>query len=209
MIGDPSQCAPSNPDPPAPVSQPPPGAKPPWVFPHPFVVDALEQAVELGLPLKDACALAGTTLPTFKAWERRAAAGDAVYAEVIQEIGRHRAIGMQACLQKITAAKEWQAQAWKLGKIAPQDFGKQADLAPVTNDPEVLRRNYGGLAALALEFIPAARIAEYLNRVEAQIAAIVGGGVPGQDERAGATGDEQGDGAGGVNGGGAGVVADG
>ncbi len=84
-------------------------------------------ALELGLSIADACALAGITTMTFRNWARRGKAGEEPFLSFFALIREARAQGRKKHAQAITvaAADDWRAAAFFLERSDPKKWGRR------------------------------------------------------------------------------------
>lgn len=117
---------------------------------------ALLKAIEQGMPLKQAAAIAGMSYDTLNHWQNRGANESAPeqYRQFCQLLRHSQAVAMQVHLTSIcdSAKRDWRAAAWMLERRFPEDFGRQQQLEntgpsgkPLMPDPEV---NYEVLARM-------------------------------------------------------------
>lgn len=124
---------------------------------HPFNPTrqaALLEAIEQGMPLKQAAAVAGMSYDTLNHWQKRGENESAPpeYCQFYQLLRRSQAVAMQVHLSSIcdAAKRDWRAAAWMLERRYPEDFARQQiehtgpGGKPLTPSPdeeyEVLRR---------------------------------------------------------------------
>lgn len=92
---------------------------------------ALLNAIEEGMPLKQAAMLAGISYDTLNRWRTR---GNSEFApdefrKFCKALERAEAVAMQVNLARVRAAgeKDWRAAAWILERRHPEEFGTQRD----------------------------------------------------------------------------------
>jgi len=87
----------------------------------------LFDAIERGLPYRQAAALAGISYDTFNRWRNDALDTDASpeLCDFCKELAAAKARGADALLTKIKTAsdKDWKAAAWILSKWFPKHWG--------------------------------------------------------------------------------------
>ena len=109
---------------------------------------ALLEAIEQGMPLKQAAAIAGMSYDTLNAWQKRGEneSAPSEYRQFCQLLRHSQAVAMQVHLSSIcdSAKRDWRAAAWMLERRFPEDFARQQQLEhsvsaakPWMPDPEV------------------------------------------------------------------------
>lgn len=109
---------------------------------------ALLNAIEQGMPLKQAAAMAGMSYDTLNAWQKRGENESAPeqFRQFCQLLRHSQAVAMQVHLSSIcdSAKRDWRAAAWMLERRFPEDFARQqqlehsvSDRKPWMPDPEV------------------------------------------------------------------------
>lgn len=109
---------------------------------------ALLEAIEQGMPLKHAAAVACMSYDTLNRWQKRGENESAPeeYRQFCQLLRRSQAVAMQVHLSSIcdAAKRDWRAAAWMLERRYPEDFARQqqlehsvSDAKPWMPDPEV------------------------------------------------------------------------
>jgi len=109
---------------------------------------ALLKAIELGMPLKQAAAMADMSYDTLNHWQKRGENESAPpeYRQFCQLLRRSQAVAMQVHLSSICDAskRDWRAAAWILERRHPEDFARQQQLEhsgpsgnPLMPDPEL------------------------------------------------------------------------
>lgn len=109
---------------------------------------ALLNAIEQGMPLKHAAAMAGMSYDTLNAWQKRGENESAPeqFRQFCQLLRHSQAVAMQVHLTSIcdAAKRDWRAAAWMLERRFPEDFARQQQLEhsvsnakPWLPDPEV------------------------------------------------------------------------
>jgi hypothetical protein len=109
---------------------------------------ALLEAIEQGMPLKQAAAIAGMSYDTLNAWQKRGENESAPeqFRQFCQLLRHSQAVAMQVHLSSIcdSAKRDWRAAAWMLERRFPEDFARQQQLEhsvsnakPWMPDPEV------------------------------------------------------------------------
>jgi hypothetical protein len=116
---------------------------------------ALLNAIEQGMPLKQAAAIAGMSYDTLNNWQNRGENESAPpeYRQFCQLLRRSQAVAMQVHVSSIcdAAKRDWRAAAWMLERRCPEDFARPQQFEhsgpggkPLTPSPdeeyEVLRR---------------------------------------------------------------------
>jgi hypothetical protein len=106
------------------------------------------EAIEQGMPLKQAAAIAGMSYDTLNAWQKRGENESAPeqFRQFCQLLRHSQAVAMQVHLSSIcdSAKRDWRAAAWMLERRFPEDFARQQQLEhsvsnakPWMPDPEV------------------------------------------------------------------------
>ncbi len=88
-------------------------------------INELTQYISEGMSNKDACAVAGVAESTFYGWLNQPS--NELEQSLAQQIERARAIRKMKLLKTIFNAAEngcWQAAAWYLERVYPEEFGK-------------------------------------------------------------------------------------
>lgn len=109
---------------------------------------ALLKAIEQGMPLKQAAAMAGMSYDTLNNWQNRGQNESAPpeYRQFCQQLRHSQAVAMQVHVSSIcdAAKRDWRAAAWMLERRFPEDFARQQQLEhsgpdgkPLMPDPEV------------------------------------------------------------------------
>lgn len=109
---------------------------------------ALLNAIEQGMPLKHAAAMAGMSYDTLNAWQKRGENESAPeqFRQFCQLLRHSQAVAMQVHLTSIcdAAKRDWRAAAWMLERRYPEDFARQQQLehsgpngTSLMPDPEV------------------------------------------------------------------------
>lgn len=109
---------------------------------------ALLEAIEQGMPLKQAAAIAGMSYDTLNAWQKRGENESAPeeYRQFCQQLRHSQAVAMQVHVSSIcdAAKRDWRAAAWMLERRFPEDFARPQQLEhsgpdgkPLMPDPEV------------------------------------------------------------------------
>ncbi|MBL9179715.1 MAG: hypothetical protein JNM65_16755 [Verrucomicrobiaceae bacterium] len=93
---------------------------------------ALLEAIEQGMPLKQAAAVAGMSYDTLNHWQKRGENESAPpeYCQFYQQLRRSQAIAMQVHVSSIcdAAKRDWRAAAWMLERRFPEDFARTQQL---------------------------------------------------------------------------------
>lgn len=93
---------------------------------------ALLEAIEQGMPLKHAAAVAGMSYDTLNAWQKRGENESAPpeFRQFCQLLRHSQAVAMQVHLSSIcdSAKRDWRAAAWMLERRFPEDFARQQQL---------------------------------------------------------------------------------
>lgn len=114
----------------------------------------LLNAIEEGLPLKEAAEIAGISYDTLNRWQNHGKNESAPpeYRQFCQLLRRSKAVAMQVNVSAIreAAKRDWRAAVWILERRFPADFARQQQIEhsgpggkPLTSpydDYEVLRR---------------------------------------------------------------------
>ncbi|MBL9178862.1 MAG: hypothetical protein JNM65_12450 [Verrucomicrobiaceae bacterium] len=109
---------------------------------------ALLEAIEQGIPLKQAAAVAGMSYDTLNHWRKRGENESAPeeYRQFCQLLRHSQAVAMQVHVSSISdaAKRDWRAAAWMLERRYPEDFARQqqlehsaADAKPWMPDPDI------------------------------------------------------------------------
>ena len=109
---------------------------------------ALLEAIEQGMPLKQAAAVAGMSYDTLNHWQKRGENESAPpeYCQFYQQLRQSQAVAMQVHVSSIcdAAKRDWRAAAWMLERRFPEDFARQqhhehavSDAKPWMPDPDV------------------------------------------------------------------------
>lgn len=109
---------------------------------------ALLEAIEQGMPLKQAAAVAGMSYDTLNHWQKRGENESAPeeYRQFCQLLRRSQAVAMQVHVSSISdaAKRDWRAAAWMLERRFPEDFARQqqleqnvANAKPWMPDPDI------------------------------------------------------------------------
>lgn len=89
---------------------------------------ALLNAIEQGMPLKQAAAVAGMSYDTLNYWQNRGENESAPeqYRQFCQLLRRSQAVAMQVHVSSIcdAAKRDWRAAAWMLERRYPEDFAR-------------------------------------------------------------------------------------
>jgi hypothetical protein len=89
---------------------------------------ALLNAIEQGMPLKQAAAIAGMSYDTLNHWQNRGENESAPeqYRQFCQLLRRSQAVAMQVHVSSIcdAAKRDWRAAAWMLERRCPEDFAR-------------------------------------------------------------------------------------
>ncbi|WP_009963175.1 hypothetical protein [Verrucomicrobium spinosum] len=99
---------------------------------------ALLEAIEQGMPLKHAAAVASMSYDTLNHWQKRGENESAPeeYRQFCQLLRRSQAIAMQVHLSSIcdAAKRDWRAAAWMLERRYPEDFARQQQFEHSVSD---------------------------------------------------------------------------
>lgn len=99
---------------------------------------ALLKAIEQGMPLKHAAAMAGMSYDTLNAWQKRGENESAPeqFRQFCQLLRHSQAVAMQVHLSSIcdSAKRDWRAAAWMLERRFPEDFARQQQLEHSISD---------------------------------------------------------------------------
>lgn len=95
----------------------------------PDVINTLIDAFGKGATIEMACGCAGIDRSAYTKWQQKAEKGDKRYITIFTAIKKAKHKGNLRCLEEIDAAifrGVWQAAAWKLERIHPEDYGNNA-----------------------------------------------------------------------------------
>lgn len=109
---------------------------------------ALLNAIEQGMPLKQAAAIAGMSYDTLNHWQNRGENESAPpeFRQFCQLLRHSQAVAMQVHVASIcdAAKRDWRAAAWMLERRCPEDFARPQQFEhsgpggkPLMPDPEV------------------------------------------------------------------------
>lgn len=109
---------------------------------------ALLNAIEQGMPLKQAAAIAGMSYDTLNNWQNRGENESAPpeYRQFCQLLRHSQAVAMQVHVSSIcdAAKRDWKAAAWMLERRCPEDFARPQQFEhsgpggkPLMPDPDV------------------------------------------------------------------------
>ncbi len=109
---------------------------------------ALLKAIEQGMPLKQAAAIAGMSYDTLNNWQNRGENESAPpeFRQFCQLLRHSQAVAMQVHVSSIcdAAKRDWRAAAWMLERRYPEDFARPQQFEhsgpggkPLMPDPEV------------------------------------------------------------------------
>lgn len=90
------------------------------------VINTMVEAFKKGATIEIACGCAGIDESLYYKWQKKAESGDKKYCRVFQEFKSARSNGSLIWLQAIDEAVfrgVWQAAAWKLERIYPDNYG--------------------------------------------------------------------------------------
>jgi hypothetical protein len=108
--------------------------------------DNLLDALERGLPLKIAAAVAGIPVGTVRMWVQKGEEGVKPYDEVANLVTAARAQAIEEQIERVSRAsrdpKYWRAAAWLLEKLDPEDFAPKAE--DTGDEPVEIVINVGG-----------------------------------------------------------------
>jgi hypothetical protein len=142
-----------------------------YVLPQAHAVMALCEGLQKGLPVANACILAGVRQSTFDRWIKQGQAGISPFDQLVDTVESAQAEGRRRALRTIRRARRrhWQASAWLLARADPEHWGS-AEAKPGRVENASIGVILTGLAELAIPFIPAERQSEFRRRVEELIA---------------------------------------
>ncbi len=83
-------------------------------------IGRLEQALAMGAKFHLACKYAGITEETLSQWRKRKPG----FTERLQKAQGSAAVKWLAVIEKAAQSGTWQAAAWKLERLYPQDYGR-------------------------------------------------------------------------------------
>lgn len=113
---------------------------------NPTRQDALLKAIEQGMPLKQAAAVAGISYDTLNHWQNRGENENAPieYRQFCQLLQRSHAVAMQVHLSSIceAAKRDWKAAAWMLEKRFPTDFARPQQIEHMKPQTPTAEENY-------------------------------------------------------------------
>ncbi|MFZ2281924.1 MAG: helix-turn-helix domain-containing protein [Prosthecobacter sp.] len=109
---------------------------------------ALLKAIEQGMPLKQAAAIAGMSYDTLNNWQNRGENESAPpeFRQFCQLLRHSQAVAMQVHVSSIcdAAKRDWRAAAWMLERRCPEDFARPQQFEhsgpggkPLMPDPDV------------------------------------------------------------------------
>jgi hypothetical protein len=118
------------------------GGKPSILEYPPERLDILIAALENGMYLKHASALAGIDHSTIHKYLQRAKAGDPIAIPLADRINKARAVDIKRCLDIINKAGEsaWQAMAWKLERSYNKYYGNNNAIYELNNRLDKLEK---------------------------------------------------------------------
>lgn len=116
---------------------------------NPHVQARLVEAFNLGqTSIASACAYAGISEAVYYKWMKQGREGDDRYIEFLEAIEKARADAVLINLGVIRKAAmngQWQAAAWWLERVLPQQFARRTTVEVVT--PDVIEREIARLEA--------------------------------------------------------------
>ena len=99
---------------------------------------ALLEAIEQGMPLKQAAAVAGMSYDTLNNWQNRGENESAPekFRQFCQLLRHSQAVAMQVHVSSINEAakRDWRAAAWMLERRFPEDFARHQQLEHSVSD---------------------------------------------------------------------------
>lgn len=103
------------------------------------VKDILLPALKEGMPKTQACALAGISRQALYKWIDKGEKGEKPYVDIVVTIKKAQAEFVQDRIKGIKKAGDngnWQANAWTLERLFPEDFAKHDKVAFGSEDEE-------------------------------------------------------------------------
>lgn len=93
-------------------------------------------AISEGMSEKSSCELVGISEEAINSWKRKGAKGQQPYAEFVQDLKKARQAAVLVRVRNLRKAASngaWQADAWWLERMYPEEFGRR-DNAPPKDD---------------------------------------------------------------------------
>ncbi len=106
----------------------------PLFIQDPTTINAFEEAFRLGASVKIACYSAGIDVRAFNKWLVLGMAGTAPYRQFWLAINKARAVHRIKAVKAISEYRDkqdqlsWEAQAWQLSRLEPEEFGTKKKL---------------------------------------------------------------------------------
>src|SRR4051794_30736373 len=127
-----------------------------YELPQAHVVTALCEGLQKGLPVADACTLAGVRQSTYDHWIKQGQAGISPFDQLVDALESAQAEGRRRAIRTIRRARRrhWQASAWLLARADPEHWGADAGQRGGVEDGSIAD-SLAKLARLALPFVPA------------------------------------------------------
>lgn len=105
------------------------------------VINTMKEAFQKGATIEIACGCAGIDESLYYKWQKKADAGDKKYCHIFQEFKKARSAGNMIWLEAIDQAVfrgVWQAAAWKLERIRPDDYGANVGMREMNHKMDKL-----------------------------------------------------------------------
>lgn len=121
-------------------------------------VAAIERAIAMGATYRLACKYAGISEDTFARWRK-----SAEFAERLEKAEGAAALGWLAKIERAANEGTWQAAAWKLERLYPQEYGRTVQEfqgrggGPIEQRLEGTVEHTGGITVRALDYREAIR----------------------------------------------------
>jgi hypothetical protein len=131
-----------------------------YELPQAHVVTVLCEGLQKGLPVADACTLAGVRQSTYDRWIKQGEAGISPFDQLANA---------EKLAQTQGRRRHWQASAWLLARADPEHWGLAEAKRGGVEDASI-GASLAKLAELAIPFIAAEWQAEFRSRVEELIA---------------------------------------
>lgn len=88
-------------------------------------VTKLINHIRMGLPIFQACQLAGISQSTYYNWKNRAESGEAEYVEFLESIKRAEVEAQVKLIQDVQRDESWQSSAWMLERRWSHIYGRK------------------------------------------------------------------------------------
>lgn len=110
-------------------------------YDDPDVIKDLTDAFGRGATIEIACGYAGIDRSLYTKWQQKAEKGDKRFVTIFTAIKRAKSKGDVRCLEEIDAAifrGVWQAAAWKMERIHPEQYGNNAGVRDANKKLDIL-----------------------------------------------------------------------